>query len=328
MVVSPYVFKSKAVRALKGNWQTALLVTFFASLPMTLLQLLQATRLPDLTVLTTREAMEAAVLAIPSQTWMLLGLVSGFATVLSPVLAVGCNAYFIRRLQGEEPGFWGLFSRMRIFLKALLLYIVIYVRVFLWSLLLVVPGIMAALRYALAPFYLAEHPEMGVLEAIRKSKEAMQGQKTTLFMLELSFLVWLLGAMAAEVLLSGLSVILALVASQFIQLVMATYLNAACAGFYRAACEPGGVLRAQTEAAAWLRNLGGDRFGRPFGNDDNSDDAAPDENAPDGEADAPADAEEDDAPLGEEPDQPAPPEGEGAEGTGPDGDSPRGGDPA
>ena len=275
MIISPFVFKSQAVRALKGNWQTALLVSFFATLPLTLMQLVQATRLPDVTRLTSYEAMAAAVAAIPQSTWTLLGLLSGLTMVLTPVLTVGCNFYFISRLRGEELGFKGLFSRMGSVWKAFLLYALIYIKTFLWSLLLIVPGVMAALRYAMAPFYLAEHPEIGVLEAIRKSKEAMKHQKSTLLMLELSFLIWLLGAMLCEMLLSGISVILALVASQFIQLVMATYLNASCAGFYLAVATPDGLRDAQAAAALWLRSSGlrggSEMYRHAFGNDDNGD---------------------------------------------------------
>ena len=170
MTVPPYVFKSKAMRGLKGNWQTALLVSFFASLPLTLVQLIQSTQLPDLSLFSSYGAMVAAVNAISPRTWFLLGAAAGAMLALTPVLAVGCNHYFVRRLQKEELGFGGLFSRMGVFVKAFLLYLLMSVKIFLWSLLLVVPGIMAWLRYSMAPFYLAEHPEMGVLEAVRRSK--------------------------------------------------------------------------------------------------------------------------------------------------------------
>lgn len=293
MMVSPFVFKSRAIRALKGNWQTALLVSFFASILLTLIQLVQATRMPELPVPATPEALRAAVDAIAPGTWTLLGLLGGLSLVLSPMLAVGCNNYFLCRLRKQELGFAGLFSRANVTLKALGMYLVIYVRVFLWSLLLVAPGIMAALRYSMAPFYLAEHPEMGALEAIRKSKEVMRGQKMSLFMLEVSFLAWLLAALLCEMFLSGISVIFALVVSQFIQLAMATYLNASTASFYLAVSEPGGLEKAQLEAAGWLRTMGaGDVspwVGRSFGSDDNDEpDASVPEEKPDAADDEPA----------------------------------------
>ncbi len=274
MTVAPYVFKSRAMRALKGNWQTALLVSFCASLPATVVQLLQSTRLPNLAMLTTYDAMDAAVRAITPETWFTLGLAGGIALLLTPALAVGRNSYFIRRIRGEEPGFLGLFARMRSFGKALLLYLVMAVKVALWSLLLFVPGIIAMLRYSMAPYYLAEHPEISVWEAIRLSKQAMKTQKLNYLILYLSFVGWLLAALLSEMLLDGISVILGLVASQFIQLYMVTYLNAACAVFYLAVSSPDGIRGAQSDANAWLRSIGAlpnngsDESGK---NDDSSD---------------------------------------------------------
>ena len=61
---------------------------------------------------------------------------------------------------------------------------------FLWSLLFIVPGIIASYRYALAPYLMAENPDMGVMEAIARSKELMNGSKWRLFCLQLSFIGW------------------------------------------------------------------------------------------------------------------------------------------
>lgn len=62
--------------------------------------------------------------------------------------------------------------------------------VFLWSLLLVIPGIIAGYRYYMTPFILCEHPEMTAREAITESKELMKGNKWRLFCLEFSFIGW------------------------------------------------------------------------------------------------------------------------------------------
>ena len=283
MNIAPYIFKSKAMNALKGNWQTALLVSFFASLPLTVVQLLRSTQLPDLAYFTTYDAMYAAVQAISPKTWLTLGLASTLAMVITPALSVGCNHYFVCRLHGQELGFAGLFSRIRYFFKALLLYLLMWVRVMLWSLLLFVPGIIALLRYSMAPFYLAESPEIGVLEAIRKSKETMKDKKLSYFILELSFVGWLLAALFSQMLLDGISPILGLVVSQFIQLYMTTYLNASCSSFYLAASVPQGMDRAQAEAAAWLNSVSGSMGGSPFGRPGDSGDTQDDNPEDNGE---------------------------------------------
>ena len=42
--------------------------------------------------------------------------------------------------------------------------------IFLWSLLLIIPGIMAALSYALTFFLVAENPELKGMEALQEVK--------------------------------------------------------------------------------------------------------------------------------------------------------------
>ena len=61
---------------------------------------------------------------------------------------------------------------------------------FLWSLLLLIPGIIKAYSYSLTPYILIDNPELSVREAIRKSQQMMQGQKFNLFYLQLSFIGW------------------------------------------------------------------------------------------------------------------------------------------
>ena len=63
---------------------------------------------------------------------------------------------------------------------------------FLWSLLFVIPGIVAYYKYSMAPYIMADHPEMTGGEAITASKNLMCGKKTKLFCLQLSFIGWLL----------------------------------------------------------------------------------------------------------------------------------------
>lgn len=61
---------------------------------------------------------------------------------------------------------------------------------FLWSLLFVIPGIIASYRYAMSAYILSEHPEMTASEAIAASKQMMIGNKWRLFCLEFSFIGW------------------------------------------------------------------------------------------------------------------------------------------
>ena len=77
--------------------------------------------------------------------------------------------------------------------------------VFAWSLLLVVPGILAAYSYSMADYLLSRNPEMGVSEALRESKRLMYGRRWRFFCLEMSFIGWVLLCMVPmSILTAGL----------------------------------------------------------------------------------------------------------------------------
>ena len=62
--------------------------------------------------------------------------------------------------------------------------------ILLWSLLFIIPGIIAGYSYAMTGYILAEHPELTASEAIERSKEMMSGNRFRLFCLQLSFIGW------------------------------------------------------------------------------------------------------------------------------------------
>ena len=74
--------------------------------------------------------------------------------------------------------------------RLLLLALLESLFIFLWSLLFIIPGIIAAYRYRMAIYLLLDHPEMGVTECLGESKRMMAGHKWELFMLDLSFIGW------------------------------------------------------------------------------------------------------------------------------------------
>lgn len=63
-------------------------------------------------------------------------------------------------------------------------------RVFLWSLLFIIPGFYKEYQYRLVPYILAEHPDMNYREVLQKSRDMMNGHKWRAFVLDLSFILW------------------------------------------------------------------------------------------------------------------------------------------
>ena len=113
-------------------------------------------------------------------------------------LEVGGRKYFIRLSQGDSDlsnlGF--AFRKKRYFN----IFITMFLRsiyLFLWTLLLIIPGIIKFYAYRMVPYILADNPEMKPGEAIKLSQKMTQGEKLNIFILDLSFLGWfILGALA------------------------------------------------------------------------------------------------------------------------------------
>jgi uncharacterized membrane protein len=83
-----------------------------------------------------------------------------------------------------------LFSGFYNFVNAMVLYIINTVLVGLWSLLLVIPGIVKWYSYSMSYYILADNPQMGANDARLKSMELMKGNKWRLFCLHFSFIGW------------------------------------------------------------------------------------------------------------------------------------------
>ncbi|PEA54986.1 hypothetical protein CON64_09880 [Bacillus pseudomycoides] len=81
------------------------------------------------------------------------------------------------------------FRKKNVF-KSIKLAVLMSVYVFLWSLLLIVPGIIKCFSYSMAYYIMLDHPEYTASEALKKSQEMMKGHKLDLFIISLSFIGW------------------------------------------------------------------------------------------------------------------------------------------
>ncbi|OJU16135.1 MAG: hypothetical protein BGN88_03340 [Clostridiales bacterium 43-6] len=117
-------------------------------------------------------------------------LISIVQVLVGPAAELGLNHYSLKVLYGEPVPFGLLFSRFEIFLKALGLRLFMTLFIFLWTLLLIIPGIIAGIKYSMAPFIMADDPNVGIREAMNISKAMTDGYKTELFVMSLSFLGW------------------------------------------------------------------------------------------------------------------------------------------
>ena len=152
-------FKENAKRVLAGNWGIAIAVTLIYGV----------------------------VSGISSQFYGI-----GTLFVAYP-LAVGVNVYFINLFRGKAEFEDLLDPFKRNYIESVFTMFLMQIYVFLWSLLLIIPGIIKAFSYAMVPYIMADKDyDLAYNEAIAESNRMMDGRKMDLFILSLSFIGWAL----------------------------------------------------------------------------------------------------------------------------------------
>lgn len=166
-------YRSAAKSALSGHWVNAVLCTLVVTLIVGVCSALSGVS-EDLPLL----------------------FVVGFAlTLLIAVpLGFGYSVALLRHMHGEPDDdlVTRPFQAFKDYGRYLGTSLLMTVYVFLWSLLLIVPGIVKGYAYAMTPYIMHEHPELSANECIDASKKMMNGHKWRLFLLDLSFIGWLL----------------------------------------------------------------------------------------------------------------------------------------
>ncbi|MBQ6893533.1 MAG: DUF975 family protein [Clostridia bacterium] len=180
--------------------------------------LIISTGLTDLAIagaITAEEITELVIDLMESASDMSSSVVSVF---LAAPFNLAIAMIYINITNGIEPQIADTFKGFKKYWKAVGVYFFIELFTSLWALLFIIPGIVKWYSYSMAPYILAENPEMGPLDAIRKSKEMMDGHKGDLFGLHISFIGWFL---------------LTIVSCGVASIWCIPYLEAATANFYK-----------------------------------------------------------------------------------------------
>lgn len=187
-------YKGEALRALKGNWTPAVLATIVFFAVYFILYgpgLWQTAKLQDsiatinpsdfnAVMAAYKGASGASSLQLLGQVFLLFPLSLGLANAFRLLLASGDNNLTSNMFSIAFSNYWHKVWGM----------LLMDIFIFLWSLLLVIPGIIKCFSYAMTPYILQDNPELSANEAIDRSRAMMKGHKFDLFYLYLSFIGW------------------------------------------------------------------------------------------------------------------------------------------
>ena len=163
-------YKNRALSALENKWGTFVAITFVYGFIIGITQILSG------------DKDSPAILH-------LIGLV---LFILALPLTWGYQTLFLGAVRGGDATAKDMFEgyNKELFSRVLTTTLLYYVYVFLWSLLLLIPGCIKSYSYAMTPYILKDNPEMKNNAAIEESMRMMDGHKLELFMLDLSFIGW------------------------------------------------------------------------------------------------------------------------------------------
>jgi len=123
-----------------------------------------------------------------------------YTLLMTGPLMLGIAVFFIELFRHQSTEINGIFAGFENFGKSFVLGFVMMVFIFLWSLLLIVPGIIAYFRYSQAFYIMKDNPDLSAMDCLRESKRIMQGNKGKLFVMTISFIGWaILAAIPASV---------------------------------------------------------------------------------------------------------------------------------
>ena len=200
--------RAQARERLEGQWGTFVLMTFLMLVIQTILQI---------------PGYIGSLLEILSPENVLASLsfsnISNILSLLALPLSWGLTVSLLRNHREESVDLENLFDGFRggRYTRVFCALFLVQLFTFLWTLLLIIPGIMKAFSYALTPYILLDEPELTARQAITRSCEIMQGRRWKLFCLYLSFIGW--GILS--ILTFGIGF-----------LWLAPYMNASIAAFY------------------------------------------------------------------------------------------------
>lgn len=113
-----------------------------------------------------------------------------YSVLVANVIEYGASITFLKLTREKKITFEHLFSGFKDYGRIVVVMFLRNLFIFLWSLLLIIPGIIMSYAYSMTEYLIADNPSIDALSAITKSKEMMRGWKGKLFLLDLSLIGW------------------------------------------------------------------------------------------------------------------------------------------
>ncbi|MDO4869616.1 MAG: DUF975 family protein [Bacillota bacterium] len=182
--------------ALAGKWKTAIITVILLTVCVTLPPLVFDSLFGvNLSNVVTNDGytygMDANLYAQLYNTMPRYSILSSiYVLLIMGPLTLGITMFFLAMFRQHRTAPVDLFLGFEQFGKSLRLFLFQMLFIFLWTLLFIIPGIIASIRYSQAFYILADDPSKGIRQCMDESKAMMIGNKAKYFWMTLSFIGW------------------------------------------------------------------------------------------------------------------------------------------
>ena len=203
------VIKTEAKKRLGGNWMNALLVVLIAGVISMITSLVSNILIEYLVYIRNGTTSSQVALdyvsgiitideyykyAAAQAKFSYINVICTVVGLLVGLFTIAQAGFFLKITEGNEQKKVTVkdFFKEGRFLESLGLYVIMALKIFLWTLLFIIPGIVKMFSYSMAPYLKYNNPKKSSIDCIHESARIMNGYKGSLFVLILSFIGWFL----------------------------------------------------------------------------------------------------------------------------------------
>lgn len=186
--MTPTEYRLEARTALRGKWGLAAVTTLVAAL------LGGVSTSGSIEIEFRQQTQVSEEVLMEMMPYILLGVAASIISslFLGNVISMGYKRFCLNLTYQTDAGFEDIFSQFREgrYLPTVKLQALRELIIFAWSLLFLIPGIIAGYSYSMASYIQIDHPYLSASQCLTASKRLMDGRKIDLFVLQLSFIGW------------------------------------------------------------------------------------------------------------------------------------------
>jgi len=233
--------RAKARELLQGKWGRVYLIAVICALPTLVFQIAAAVYLYLSGITYNINNYQTVINYYTSYQYVVYNLIGIFGMMMSGFFAIALTAAYLKITNNEKPEMSEFPQLVKRGGESGIYMLVMGFKIFFWTLLFIIPGIIKAIAYAMGIYIKTENKKISISEALKQSQDMMRGNKGRFVYLCLTFLGWFIVAGLAAGVISGIIGIFASGASLFItpvlsaaaSTVVSIYLGVTTALFYK-----------------------------------------------------------------------------------------------